>query len=1464
MKVFAGHFCRVPTAAVLLAACRLCQPQVQANPAGGTVAQGTATFSTSGSQLTIQTSDRAYINWQSFNIDAGETTTFQQPSSSSLVWNNIHDSNPSQILGNLNANGYVVLQNQAGFFIGGQAAISTRGLILTTAPIPMPDLSSGGAWSFNTPPPTASIINYGQITAAKGGSVFLIAADVENQNDGVNTGTIAAPAGRIGLYAGKQVLVSERPDGRGLSARVKLPQGSVDNEGNLIADAGTIAMHAQVVNQGGLVQANSVKNVNGVIELVAGGAGGSLVLGAKSDIEAHGDNSPGNTGASPGGFVILKSDNAFGDTATSVIHVEGGTGTAGGRDGMVEVFGAGVGADTIQSLIDGGSAAQFSSGNHLLVSPNDLTLSSAATTAPVSDPTTANPNNPNLNLGELSAYSQIDLQAGNNITLGSSWSLPAALTDLRLTAGGSLTFNANCILSLSAAGAASQLSLYAGKDISLKSSSSGGAGINGGTGWSVNMAAGTGIYLYGTSTIQTSDGDINLWAANEVQVGWSGTAVSRGNPNRGTGSIITTGGGSISVTAESGSVNTGSGTGGFSYTGNKTAPYYNATATTLGGISTAAGGDVTISAGGDVTSYMPAGNGSLISDAGTGAFGPLPGDVTISAVGSVYGHYVVVDGQGTITAGANIGSTAAKVALSLVNGGWSLDAPNGNIYLQEVRNPNGLFDNSTKAGATGRKLFDYSPEASLDLNAGIGVYLTGDSLPRLTDYDEAVLYPPILNISSGSGGVVLQNSVILFPSPYQDLQITTTAGGSLVANNSTASVGLIMSDSAQRQIVNGSGANFGSSSENSFSQGAFGTIDHAPVPPELKNPDPVRINISGNIENLQLYTSKQTRIKVGGDMKSDVFRGENLRPGDVTSIDVAGQIFDRSPYTFEPLLPGTTLPKLPSDALPANYVQSWQSFFQLGVNPDIVAGITIPAGLSSSQVTAYISKTYGNISEFAAAPFFGFNNPGFLYNPKTKQLGFDGDLSTAQTAGGKLITSVLGQPGQTLTVLKYGPDGNPVVVYTKDSKGHVTGHLETETVGWVDSTVINALSAASQGAPSTQTPNLGYVIGGPGLFKVHAGSIALGNANGIISYGVGTGDFANLASVTKSGASIDVRVDGDLEMVSSAIATLGGGNVSVTSGGAMDLGSPVLIGSKGDFIPAIGIYSTGKGNVSVTAADDINVDGSRIATYNGGNLSVESLQGNVDAGNGGAVQAYLHYFYVDPKTGAVVDKPEQVYGSGILAVAYHDSGSFPGGAARPGDIIVETPRGNITASQGGILQEAQNGINLPGPTITLSAGSPGYIGNIDLGSSGVIGGAVDVAANGNISGLVISRQNSTITAGESFNGTVLSGGLASLSAGGTVSGIIIGVGGATVTGGAGISATVLSQNANVGGQSQNTLGASATATGTSQAAAQQSSSDSKQVASNDSQDDDDQKKKGRRPALTRRAGRVTVILPPKS
>jgi hypothetical protein len=228
-----------------------------------------------------------------------------------------------------------------------------------------------------------------------------------------------------------------------------------------------------------------------------------------------------------------------------------------------------------------------------------------------------------------------------------------------------------------------------------------------------------------------------------------------------------------------------------------------------------------------------------------------------------------------------------------------------------------------------------------------------------------------------------------------------------------------------------------------------------------------------------------------------------------------------------------------------------------------------------------------------------------------------------------------------------------------------------------------------------------------------------------------------------------------------------------------------------------------------------------------------------------------------------------VYGSGILATTLPISGgaTVPGAAIQPGNITVETPQGDIRASVGGILQEALNGNVAPGPTITLTAGTkpsdgnPGFAGNIDLGNSGVIGGAVNLSANGDIKGVVISRQDSTVDASHNFSGTLVSGGTANLSAGGNISGTVFGVGGVKASGDVS-GATLLGQNVSAnGGASQSTLGATAQASVASQAASAQSSNESKEQVASDKPAEEDLNKNKKKASLVRRVGRVTVILP---
>ena len=444
-----------------------------ANPHGLTVQSGSATATVNGSQLTVTASQNSFLNWQSFNIAAGETTIFQQPSASSIVWNRINDPDPTQIFGSLQANGIVVLLNSSGFYFGPHSFVSAAGLVVSTANC-MPPQNSGGAWEFNGPPPLASIINYGQIKIGNGGSAFLIADEIENH------GTISAPGGSVGLAAGQTVLLSERPDGRGMSMAVTLPRGSVDNEGRLIADGGSIAMDARVVNQDGFIQANSVQNHNGVIELVASD---QLSLGADSQILAQGDNTAPD---SSGGNVTLKSGNTFSDATGSQIITTGGS--RGGNGGDVEISAPSV--LSLNSSINAQAQTGWTAGK-LLLDPDYIILDtsgsgsiSSGTVTAGSNPGTTLDLNVNTAFANL-AVSQIILQAVYDITLapGTTWNLSQTIGSGLVTRG--------------------TLTLEAGRNIVFGTGSS----ISDANLWSVILNAG---YNFANNTVQTGVGNIYL------------------------------------------------------------------------------------------------------------------------------------------------------------------------------------------------------------------------------------------------------------------------------------------------------------------------------------------------------------------------------------------------------------------------------------------------------------------------------------------------------------------------------------------------------------------------------------------------------------------------------------------------------------------------------------------------------------------------------------------------------------------------------------------------------------------------------------------------------------------------------------------------------------------------------------------------------------------------------------------
>ncbi len=93
LKQLRARDVRMPWLALALLA-----PLAHGAPVGGEVTAGTGVISTNGTTLTVdQASARLAINWQSFNIGAGESVVFQQPSSDAIALNRILGQDPSVI-----------------------------------------------------------------------------------------------------------------------------------------------------------------------------------------------------------------------------------------------------------------------------------------------------------------------------------------------------------------------------------------------------------------------------------------------------------------------------------------------------------------------------------------------------------------------------------------------------------------------------------------------------------------------------------------------------------------------------------------------------------------------------------------------------------------------------------------------------------------------------------------------------------------------------------------------------------------------------------------------------------------------------------------------------------------------------------------------------------------------------------------------------------------------------------------------------------------------------------------------------------------------------------------------------------------------------------------------------------------------------------------------------------------------
>ena len=259
-------------------------------PTGGQVVSGQGQIGTpSANQMVIdQSSNKLAIDWQSFDIAAGNKVTFNQPGSDAIALNRVLGADGSKIMGQLDANGRVFIVNPNGVLFGQGAQVNVGGLVASTLDISNSDFEAGN-YRFKGDGSNASVINNGQITAADGGSVALLGGTVSNN------GVIVANQGTVALAAGNAMTLDFAGDGL-LNVQVDEAQvdALVENRQLIRADGGQVLLTANageallktVVNNTGVIEARTLGEKDGKIVLLGDFDGGTVEVAGTLDASA--------------------------------------------------------------------------------------------------------------------------------------------------------------------------------------------------------------------------------------------------------------------------------------------------------------------------------------------------------------------------------------------------------------------------------------------------------------------------------------------------------------------------------------------------------------------------------------------------------------------------------------------------------------------------------------------------------------------------------------------------------------------------------------------------------------------------------------------------------------------------------------------------------------------------------------------------------------------------------------------------------------------------------------------------------------------------------------------------------------------------------------------------------------------------------------------------------------------------
>ena len=259
-----------------------------AQPGGGRVVAGAASIAQTATTTTItQSTGRAAIDWNTFNVGANQSVQFVQPSAQSWTLNRITTPDPSVIAGRITANGGIAIVNQSGVVFAEGAQVNVANLIASAANITNQDFMAGRMAFTGAANPGARVENRGSITVADHGLAVLAGPRV------ANSGTINARLGRVALQGAEAFTLDLAGDGL-LSLDVTQQVRSSPDGAALVTNSGTINA------RGGSVQL-SASAISGVVETLVNNTGRIAVGSGQAMLRAEGG------GVQAGGSITARS-----------------------------------------------------------------------------------------------------------------------------------------------------------------------------------------------------------------------------------------------------------------------------------------------------------------------------------------------------------------------------------------------------------------------------------------------------------------------------------------------------------------------------------------------------------------------------------------------------------------------------------------------------------------------------------------------------------------------------------------------------------------------------------------------------------------------------------------------------------------------------------------------------------------------------------------------------------------------------------------------------------------------------------------------------------------------------------------------------------------------------------------------------------------------------------------------------